>query len=183
MKSVLALGLGSFFALSIASADQRQQTTQPLVPSGDTVADSSVAERIVTAENSQKSAEEIRVTHPEISRDLLTVYMIDRVVLTSNGTLDLYAGQTLWLTLEKQGQVFAVRASAYEFEPVTIEHTMSLDRPSLVNGLDFTFQGCTPAQQDQQDQRGGQQPTQQETPVRNCETVRVHLGLAEIVVQ
>jgi|GEM_PF-5527194 len=163
MKSLLALGLGSMFAVSIASA-----APQALVPSGDALVSSSINDRVVTSENSQKASDEIRVIYPEISRDILTLYTIDRVVLTSNGTLDLYVGQTLWMTLEKQGQVFAVRASAYEFEPVSIEHTMSVDKPDQVANLDFIFQGCTQATQ-------GQVPT--------CEMVRVHLGLAEVVPQ
>lgn len=163
MKALLALGLSPFFALSIASAD----SATPLVPSGDTVIDSSINDRAVTSENSQKASEEIRIQYPDMSRDILTVYMIDRVVLTSAGTLDLYAGTTLWLTLEKQGQVFMVRQSAYAFAPERIEHTMSVDNPDQIDNLDFIFKGCSTPQ-------GGTQA---------CDMVRVHLDLAEVVVQ
>ncbi len=75
------------------------------------------------------------------------------------------------MTLEKSAQtsVFAVRDSLYAFTPMSIEHTMSVDKPELVNGLDFIFQGCAQANQGQA------------TPA--CESVRIHLGLNEIVVQ
>lgn len=163
MKALLAFTLSPFFALSIASAD----TTTPLVPSGDALVSSSIADRVVTSENSQKASEEIRVQYPEISRDILTLFTIDRVVLTTNGTLDLYQGQTLWMTLERQGEIFGVRQTAYTFVPSSIEHTMSVDKPEQVANLDFVFKGCSTPQ-------GGTQA---------CEMVRVHLELAEIVVQ
>ncbi len=162
MKALLAFTLSPFFALSMASAD----TATPLVPSGDTLVSSSVGERVITSENSQKASEEIRVQYPEISRDILTLFTIDRVVLTSNGTLDLYQGETLWMTLERQDQTFAVRQSAYTFAPASIEHTMSVQKPDQVANLDFVFKGCTTPQ--------GQ--------AQACEMVRVHLELAEIVV-
>ena len=169
MKAMLALGLGSLFSLNVWAAQQGQQQVAPLEPSGDAVASASVSDRVVTAENSQKATDDIRVRYPEISRDILTLYTIDRVVMTSNGTLDLYTGETLWLTLEKQGQVFAVRNSLYTFVPTSIEHTMSTDKPDMLASLDFLFQGCPQANQGQQ------------APA--CESVRVHLGLTEIVPQ
>lgn len=160
MKSVLALALT--LATSYAFAD----APTPLVASGDTVVSSSVGVRAVTSENSQKSSEEVRLQYPDMSRDLLTLYMIDRVVLTNNGTLDLYQGQTLWMTLEKMAgaQVFTVRQSLYPFSPVSIENTMSAQYPDRIGSLDFLFKGCnTPA--------GGTQA---------CDMVRAHLELAEI---
>ena len=160
MKAFLSLGLASMFAASFAFAE-------PVTPGGDALADSSITERVVTPENSQKGADEIRTVFPEISRDILTLYTIDRVVLTSNGTLDLYSGETLWMVLEMSGQTFSVRQSAYEFEPSSIEHTMSLDNPQLVDGLDFIFKGCAANQQG----------------VQACEQVRVHLGLSQVVPQ
>jgi len=141
-------------------------TTTALTPSGDTAATSLVTSQNFCAGESCAASDDaawtdIFNTHPGLQDNFATLKSIDHVILTSAGTYDLYAGDTLLMTLSPNTDgTWAVSAttSDMDIQNVTLQNSAATDQQQAsLDSIVFELQSCMAADQQQQGQDQQQQ--------------------------
>lgn len=140
-----------------------EATASDLTPSGDTMTTSLVvAHEFCAGDTCAVAADEgwqdVWDHYTGLEEDVAVLSGIDSIVETSNGTYDLYDGDTLMMTLSPSGDGWDITASAADINitDVMFQNVSEQDQ-SAMNALQFTLQACAVEQEQEQEQEGKEQ--------------------------